>query len=95
LRSPSWARRCSADDDPYLWLEEIEALAASPEQGARRPAKFGDALLPRELARRDFRVPRLNAAGKTFSRRYGETRHPHGTPESKKRAQRKNWALLI
>ena len=96
------------DDDPYLWLEEIdgpEALAWVEARNAETLARYGDAAFARDrdIARaildRPDRIPFVSRRGGQLYNFWKDAEHPRGlwrrTDEASFRAGSPDWDVLL
>ncbi|SDO58320.1 prolyl oligopeptidase [Methylobacterium phyllostachyos] len=100
--------RARPDDDPYLWLEEIDGVDALAWVGARTAetlARYGDAAFDRDrdLARglldRPDRIPFVSRRGGLLYNVWRDDEHPRGlwrrTDEASYRAGNPAWEVLL
>jgi prolyl oligopeptidase len=96
------------DDDPYLWLEEVDGAAATAwveQQNARTVAAFGgpqveaDATVLAAIFDRPDKIPFIGRRGPHFYNFWTDAAHPRGvwrrTPPESFRSDAPDWDVLI
>ncbi|SFM38651.1 prolyl oligopeptidase family serine peptidase [Methylobacterium pseudosasicola] len=96
------------DDDPYLWLEEIdgpEALAWVEARNAETLARYGDAAFARDrdtartILDRPERIPFVSRRGGLLYNFWTDAEHPRGlwrrTDEASFRTESPAWDILL
>ena len=96
------------DDDPYLWLEEIdgpEALAWVEARNAETLARYGDAAFARDrdtartILDRPERIPFVSRRGGLLYNFWTDAEHPRGlwrrTDEASFRTESPDWDILL